>query len=391
MKQALCCILILAMFSCRNRTEDQKSQPEVIDLSGAITNKGREDLSSIASAVEYVPLEATEHSWVSQVNGVQVTPRNIYIFDRSQNLLFQFDLSGKFKRRIGVEGRGPHEYTRIGSFDVHSPSKGGKETIGIIDSATEYISFFDEEGNFISRFKPAAVGTGISFLKDDTVVVELHKALLSELNEGYSLNFYSRNGELLCRARTTDIIYEGNNPAYGGSFRKYKTAFQYYEPYERSIYKINSSGEVKRKYVFELGSNALPLEDLMTTDMSDKTYELHSIIESDHYIFSEFMDNRYRVTAFYSKETKEAKNVIFNYDVIDQGFHNDIDGGMPFWPSNTSHDGKWVSYFYPSDAHRKLNDSYFDSYAIKDNAARKDLLQLVAETENPIIQLTTPK
>ena len=46
-----------------------------------------------------------------------------------------------------------------------------------------------------------------------------------------------------------------------------------------------------------------------------------------------------------------------------QGFENDIDGGLPFYPQSVSSSGTyWLAYVNPSDMKEILTEEYFDRW-----------------------------
>lgn len=389
MKKTLCIAVILLTFSCAKEIK-KENLVKTIDFSSSLTVEEHINLSNIASSIEYIPLESSEQSWIVSISKICFTAKNIYVFDKSQKVLLQFNLSGKFKRKIGVQGKGPNEYNSIYNFAVLSLNK-GSETIGITDSGTGKILLFDEQGDFKFGFKPEVFAVDLEFLNDGTIVTYMSENSSFE-NDSNSLSFYSQNGKILNTLKTNDVDYDGGTPLIG-SLTKYKGAVYFYDPAARTVFEVISSKEANESIIIDLGNKALPLEELGNEGISEKAFGIQSVIESSGYLFTKFAYKRHRVAAFYSKKDKKAANVIFNYDLIDTGFHNDIDGGMPFWPIATTHDGKWVSLFTPLKAKRILNDSYYDSFTVQDVEARNKLLKLIQDSEesdNFIIQLTTP-
>jgi ubiquinone/menaquinone biosynthesis C-methylase UbiE len=63
-------------------------------------------------------------------------------------------------------------------------------------------------------------------------------------------------------------------------------------------------------------------------------YRLTKIIGADNFLFFNIilLEKRYTKRVLYDKTTGKSKNIIFNLEFHDWGFHNDIDGSIPFWP-----------------------------------------------------------
>ena len=71
---------------------------------------------------------------------------------------------------------------------------------------------------------------------------------------------------------------------------------------------------------------------------------------------------RYRTkgySVFYNKLNQTGGNVVFNYDVIDNGFHNDYDGGYPFWPTRQIDEKIFISWVDPFRFRKKHENEYF--------------------------------
>lgn len=94
----------------------------------AVTKEGETEfkLSKIAKSVEYISLETNDSSYLSLIQDVKFYKDRIYIVDFPGRILV-FDKSGKFLRKIGVEGEGPGEFRNLSSFVIDE----GSETIRI--------------------------------------------------------------------------------------------------------------------------------------------------------------------------------------------------------------------------------------------------------------------
>lgn len=136
----LCCILIV--FGCKNYNGKQ-SRLEVIEINASDTVPL--NLSVIAESSEIIKLEASEACIMDNLLGLEESAD--YIFARDRKNLYQFDRKGKFIRKIGTSGKGPHEYNSINCFTIDAQSK--KVLIGTLGK----ILCFDFEGNFILEIK----------------------------------------------------------------------------------------------------------------------------------------------------------------------------------------------------------------------------------------------
>lgn len=399
MKKTIYIVLIIFIYSCQNGNLYIKNT-KVIDLSGSFVEKKQLNLSSIASSVEYIALESSKESWIANIQALKFTYKHIYVLDDIQNLLLQFDLKGNFKRKIGVRGNGPDEYNKISNFGVSIPIQ-GIEMICMSDYQNGNIYIYDEEGNFKNKFKPESTSSAVEFLNEKSVLTTVTDPSSSDYNHSYTLNLCALNGKILSQYTTSDIKLDKNSVLSKVYLSRYQNKIQYYDTYDFGLYEISpDDNKIKRKYVFDLGDNGLSTDEIIdqakkrSIGISKRGTLDGDIIESRNFFFANLNYKNTMVTAFYSKEDKKTVDVIFNLDVIDHGFHNDLDGGIPFWPLGTTPDGKWFSYFNPIWAKEKLKNPYFDTFEVKNEHLRKKFREFINnknEYDNPIIQLTIPR
>jgi len=55
-------------------------------------------------------------------------------------------------------------------------------------------------------------------------------------------------------------------------------------------------------------------------------------MKNSNFIFIDTRFEVYRKCIIYSKKYTSCYNVVFNYEIYDNGFHNDLDGGIPSCP-----------------------------------------------------------
>jgi hypothetical protein len=68
--------------------------------------------------IELIPLETTDNSLIGNLSNGIITGEDIFIHDFRYQNLFNFDISGKFKRKIGNRGQGPSDYLEIKDFRI---------------------------------------------------------------------------------------------------------------------------------------------------------------------------------------------------------------------------------------------------------------------------------
>jgi hypothetical protein len=140
-------ILILLLAGCSgNQAQPQAGQ--VIDLSGIWDNPEEIMLSSIATEIEYIPLETSLQCLLGDAGSLRVTFLDQYIAVNSNGLRL-FNRQGKFLRTIGGIGKGSQEYTSSGRFVIDVK----EERVDILDDDRHRVVSFRISGEFIGNFR----------------------------------------------------------------------------------------------------------------------------------------------------------------------------------------------------------------------------------------------
>jgi hypothetical protein len=118
-------------------------------------------------------------------------------------------------------------------------------------------------------------------------------------------------------------------------------------------------------------------------------------METDKFFFIEgIFGRRYARNILYDKITKKSRDIIFNLDLQDTGFHNDIDGSIPFWPKGYVSQNILYDYISPFELKKLMDDPYYRTIAFRDKAKNETIRNYLASakiTDNPIIFLVPVK
>ena len=103
----------LTLTGCNSST-DENGLVQEINIEDAVFNETTINLSEIASAIEYIPLETTTDAYLGNVNKCTIDNNYIYIAStQGQKTIHVFSKDGKFLRNIGSKGRAKGEYIAI--------------------------------------------------------------------------------------------------------------------------------------------------------------------------------------------------------------------------------------------------------------------------------------
>jgi hypothetical protein len=125
-------------------------------------------------------------------------------------------------------------------------------------------------------------------------------------------------------------------------------------------------------------------------------YEVHNINETDRFLFIDgiLSEKRHARKILYDKKTKKSMNTLFEMNGPDGGFHNDIDGSIPFWTKGYMSQNVLYDYITPERLKYLMSHPYYKTIKVKNkekHQAIKDYLDSAEEDANPIIFLVTLK
>jgi hypothetical protein len=178
---------------------------------------------------------------------------NIYIGDRSDNIIKVFDSNGKFIRSIGRKGEGPGEFQTIGRMAI-LPDK----SLLVMDWRNRRTSLFDLSGNFLNSYQWRNSHFSLFFVTDSSYTIEenFYGEDQKLLVKTYSFNgdetvpfgeFTSAESKTL---RTDDIIFSITLPyppksIFTGDSQNHWLYHCYNNTYLIEVY--NSEGKLFRK------------------------------------------------------------------------------------------------------------------------------------------------
>ncbi|MBR4882363.1 MAG: 6-bladed beta-propeller [Bacteroidales bacterium] len=140
-------ILAAAVVSC-NKSQEDNSGPQVIDIEKGLENRSLVKLSEYASAINYIPLESSLECMMCGDEYMKIAKQadKFYFYSEvSSAPVFCFNQSGKFIRFIGTQGRAANEFrSHVNDFTINCEN--GQMLIADIENN---LLFYDSEGNYI--------------------------------------------------------------------------------------------------------------------------------------------------------------------------------------------------------------------------------------------------
>lgn len=389
---------IIILVSCNNpkpsKSIDIKTQktiepPYIIDLEKNLNKTKSVLISNIGKKLEYIPLETTPKSLIKRIYEIRFS--GPYIFINDMEKILQFSKDGKFVRQVGANGRGPGEYIHVISFCIDEIQK----RIMIIAWGMSYILEFDFDGHYIRTFKTAFLSPSQSIgqiLVRDTnsIVCRIGNVPNRTKDPSFSLIITDMQGipnikikikNNLKRESKSGLVI-GITPLY---FFNNKVHFLEFGIDTLSILKDS----ILEPYaIFNLGKMKMdPDPSIIGTEILERLKQklwIRDILENEHNLFVrlDFGLSDSLKLCVYKKQTDET---IF---LEDNGFLNDVDGGLTFWPKYVYNDSILIDYKEGYVFKKQINSGNQEEKMKKygDKYIRlKKLANAVDELSNPVL------
>jgi hypothetical protein len=351
-------IVIIFLVSCNNpklskaidiKTQNSIELPYNIDLENNIDVDKSVPLSTMGKELEYIPLETTKSSMLTKINRIELSADFIFISDF--NKLLQFDRKGKFIRQVGSNGRGPGEYIYVLDFCIDEKGK----KVYVIAWGINDILEYDFVEKFIGKSSTLPFNSKQVFVNDSSgFVFHIWDAPDTTIASKNNLYITDPKFNILFKIKRHFIrnsnLGIGTTPMYfyNGSLRfeqfgvdtLYTVKKDKLEPYA-----IFNLGQIKMdpNVIFPRPGSLQEISD----QLKDKLW-INDVKENKNFLFIKL---EYGLS-------DSSKNLIFNKQTSEiaslenNGFTNDIDGGIPFWPDYIYSDSILVDYY---DANSFLN------------------------------------
>jgi len=372
---------ILFILSCRNFDHYNHGLIYHVDLEKDINSISSVPLSNLGSKLEYVTLETNPACMIQEISDVSVSDSFLFVRDRYR--LFLFNRRGKFIKLIGSQGRGPGEYNIIWDFAVDGTSK----EVYVLASGRK-ILVYDFDGKFVRDLMLGFPCT--QFVLNERNELVFHPVNLSrKTNEPvYSLHILNKNGRTITRIPNTLRRVNGGIAIPISPLYVYNEALIFMEFGIDTSYIYDNNK--KRPYsIFYYGNLKFPpdpaVDEILRIDerLCGKFY-VNNILETDKTLLLDICYLLPHVSisnCYYDKSTSRLTVL------KDDGFVNDIDGGMIFWPEEISNDGLMIDYV---DAFELIKSYKQQANSEIKSAQLVNVVKNLTETSNPVIMILYP-
>ncbi|MDF9828722.1 6-bladed beta-propeller [Parabacteroides sp. PF5-6] len=392
--------LFLILCGCKgekNKVFDENSEtPTTLHLGTIVKETGEEFLSTITSEIEYVALETTDEALVGNISRIARLKNGNLVIGSNQQLLL-FGPTGKFLRPVSRKGNAPMEYNRVGSV-VADPQTGGFFLL-----STNKILEFDAQGNYVNHFPTTDRLMEMAISPEGELIA--HQLSIPkdprETEPTWFLHRYDRQGNEIRRYENLTPRMSGENivsittpirPLY-----RYKGNVRFNEFGNDTVFTIETQG-LKPYIILDLGEmrmsgspeGTINERDAVLSQINGQLF-LTDMQEDEHffYMILSWGFSMKSLFAVYNKETGKATSFgDGGYITTDKGLTNDIDGGLPFFPTRIQADGcrfqwKTVEAFKEAFAEKDVEINKKKYGAHFEKAYR--LAQSLDEDDNPVV------
>jgi hypothetical protein len=229
-----------------------------VDL-GDLKQQSESHISSIASEVEYIPLETRNDCLIGEIERLFVVDGSYCIVDGLTESILIFNSDGKFSHKIARKGRAPEEYARMFYATVDQTTK----DIYIYSDMDQAIFRYSWQGKFIEKTAMPLIIS--SFEAEDG-------NLLLYAGRSWNKNFYSssfprqwryallRDNEIVLNQLEWEYKEEfGSIPLPRYNFTRYRDTVLLTEFIDSKVYSTDSDKSLVPRYRIDFLSNEYDL------------------------------------------------------------------------------------------------------------------------------------
>jgi hypothetical protein len=271
-------------------------------------------LSDIVDSFRFVPLETTDDCLIGRVDKVIFMDDLFFVLDTElSKSVFVFDKMGRFKFKIDRLGQGPGEYTFLNDMAINAKD----QTIELL--ADLKIIKFDLSGKFLSEIKfeyPNPVEKFEIFDNGNYLIS-------SDNSSSNGLFILSPQGKLLWEGMDWLFPNPNINLSVRKQFSKNSSGITFFFGLIDTIYHIDNSMKLSRKYMNFSGRNAPQILKKSAGNMRNLVYDLFQssyvgdidlITETDSLLYFYFLCEKKLYSVYQYKLSKNIK--IYQHNML---------------------------------------------------------------------------
>ncbi|WP_456087961.1 6-bladed beta-propeller [Parabacteroides sp.] len=354
---------ILLLLSCNRKNEELSSVGRIINI--GIQNLHSLNMIEVYDSVNYVPLELTEKSLLSNIDKLYKSDSCYIILDCKQMNIFVYNLDGSFRCIVGKKGTGKDEYTYWN--DIYYSQE--ERRIYAHERFQNRIYVYDTNGNLILKTKKSKYQFN-SFVKT-SLGFFVYSCFKKPYNmDGYNLMLLDEELQELKKSYFPQEEFV--NAVVSSTFFTSNGNEYFYYPSSNIVYKLGN--EVTPYCKFDFGKRTMPYEEIIRLKYIE-TYEqilsghgylgdIRYCLANENWVSFQFSDTDFN---------RPVKNYYCMYNLKNGNVYVDT---APF-----------VSFdMYPIHRCLKFLDNEIGIYLLPPYILEKESLKMLSEQLN--VQLT---
>lgn len=367
----------LNLFSYSKENKDTMSNITIIDITKLPTKEYSVNLSQFASEISYLPLENKKECLVGP--GV-----NFYIYDSAiiscaHHQIFTFNSkNGKFLRSIGEYGKGPDGFMN----SKNSYIKNGEIIITAIGWKYPLIEF-SLDGRILNKLKLERYPRDMAWLDDNLYAIYYQK---NSNSDSLRIQIYDSNKNKIVSTFYDSRIFKDTPRVtmFGAFFYYYGNGLFIKEYFNDTVFQVTPEKLIPM-VVFKSGKYSPPFYEKDTFDFV-QYHSINTILETDNLIFFRLHLKKRTYYCYFDKRTNQV--MIPNCHFQINGFENDMDGFMSFYPITISNRNELIGFLEPYQIKQWFDEN---PEKAKKLPLRIQRFRNIKETDNPVIMIVKLK
>lgn len=372
-------LVLLSLISFTSIKKNLISNVSVIDLTKLPVHENIVNLSHFASKITYLPLENSKDCLIGPGATFYVYDSLIICCAHRQILIFN-SKTGIFERSIGEFGKGPKGF--VNSWNSYV--KDGEIIIVALGWDYPFIEF-STNGDILTKFKLDRNSRNIAWLSDSFYAIYYNKVanydtlriqIFDSENKKIITTYYDKRKFKDTPGRTTN---------FGAFFYHFKNKLYIKEYFNDTVFQVTHNKLIPT-IEFISGKYSPPFFDKHKFDFV-QYHNIQSIFETDYLVFFQLIFKKRVYFCCFDKRTNRV--MIPNHqDSQFNGFENDIDGFMQFYPLSISNRNELIGFLEPFEIRQWFDKNPEKSKMLPPHVQK---LRNIQESDNPVLMLVKLK
>jgi hypothetical protein len=381
-------IVSLLFFSCSRKkvqyTIENQDNFIFVNIADDFNHERNLKISDIASDIEYIQLETSDKSIMSNIVKVLVTSEHVFCSDSQKNLMM-FLRNGSFLHKIANRGQGPNDYYDLLDFTVDTVY----QKIYIADYA-QRIREYNFEGKFSKDIKLNMQMSRIELLETGKLVCYIPEELYAADSIKYNICIIDTNGVVINK-HIARLQRNGNNligSHFAIFYQRPEGSLAFIEALNDSLYSFTNQNDYIAYGCLNKGIHKINPE--LTFEQvafeSSHNMRINKFIETPFGMFIRYACNCRGINKSHWSYFDKSEHRFFQLPE-EKAINNDLDGGFNIFPICWTNN-YLIGYIESMDF---LHDVDFSKVTKERQISLKQFTEKLKNDDNPLLVLIKTK